>query len=325
MIASMLTRLRIIAAALAIAMLPWQPAFAQSYPAKPVRIVLPFLGGTEFVARWLAHELGPALGQQVIVEPRLGAGGNIAHDTVARAPADGYTLLMAAPTVVINPLLNAKAGFDPLKDYAAIGLLASIPNVLVVHPSVPVKTMRQLQDLARRAPDKLSYGSGGVNSATHLAGELLKQLTKTQIVHVPYKSATLALVGAMSGEVDVVIAAVPPIAPYVEQGRLRPLAILHTKRVSSMPSVPTSAEAGLPGLQVVFWYVLLAPAGTPPDVIDRLNAESVKAMQSADTRERFATIGAETVANTAAQTNDFLHAESSRWGKLIREAGIKPE
>lgn len=310
---------------LSAALLVSQAAWTQSYPVKPVRVVLPFLGGTDYVARWLAQKLTPALGQQVIVEPRLGAGGNIAHESVARAPADGYTLLMAAPSVVINPHLNSKVGFDPLKDYAPIALLAFIPNVLVVHPSVPVKSLRELQQLARNHPGKLSYGSGGVNSATHLAGEFLKLLSKAQIVHVPYKSATLALVGAMSGEVDMVIAAVPPIAPYVQQGRLRPLAVLDTKRVASLPGVPTSAEAGMPQLQVVFWYVLLAPAGTPRDIIERLNTESVKAMQSAETRERFATIGAETTSNTPEQAAAFLRAEYARWGKLIREAGIKAE
>lgn len=318
-------RRHLAAAALSAALLVPQPGWAQTYPAKPVRVVLPFLGGTDFVARWLAQKLTPALGQQVIVDPRLGAGGNIAHESAARAPADGYTLLMAAPTFVINPHLSRKASFDPLKDFAPVALLAFIPNVLVVHPSVPAGSLGELRQLARRNPGKLSFGSGGVNSATHLAGELLKQLTKSEIVHIPYKSATLALVGAATGDVDIVIAAVPVIAPHVHQKRLRPLAVLDAKRVASLPGVPTSAEAGMPQLQVVFWYVLLAPAGAPRDIIERLNAESVKAMQAADTRERFATIGAETASNTTEQTAEFLRAEHARWGKLIRDAGIKAE
>lgn len=314
------------AAALCAWLLALPCAWAQTYPAKPVRIVLPFLGGTDFVARWLAFKLSPpALSQPVIVEPRLGAGGNIAHEAVAHAPGDGYTLLMAAPTFVINPHLNPKAGYDPFRDFAPVALLAFIPNLLVAHPSVPARSLAELLQLARRNPDKLSYGSGGVNSATHLAGELLKFLTKTRIVHVPYKSATIALVGAASGEVDIVIAAVPVIAPYVQQNRLRPLAVLDTKRVASMSGVPTAAEAGVPGLQVVFWYVLAAPAGTPRAILDRLSTESLKAMQAADTRERFTTIGAETTAYTPEQTAAFLREESSRWGKLIREAGIKGE
>ena len=300
-------------------------ATAQTYPVKPPRIVLPFLGGNEFVGRWLAYKLSPALGQQVIVEPRLGAGGNIAHEAVAKASPDGYTLLLAATTFAINPHLNPRAGYDPLRDYAPVALLAFVPSLLVVHPSVPAKSLRELQQLAQQHPGKLSYGSGGVNSATHLAGELLKVHTKTRIVHVPYKSATIALVGAISGEVDLVIAAVPVVAPYVQQDRLRALAVLDTKRVASMPRVPTSAEAGVPQLQSVFWYVLLAPAGTPRDIVERLNTESAKAMQAADTQERFATIGAETKAGTPEQAAEFLRSEYARWGKLIRESGIKPE
>jgi tripartite-type tricarboxylate transporter receptor subunit TctC len=306
-------------------MLAAASATAQPYPSKPVRIVLPFLGGTDFVARWLAHKLTPALGQQVIVEPRLGAGGNIAHEAVAKAPADGYTLLMAAPTFVINSHLSAKATFDPIRDFAPVGLLAFVPNVLVVHPSVPARTLAQLQQLARKHPGTLSYGSGGVNSATHLAGELLKQLTKADIVHVPYKSATLALVGAATGDVDIVIAAVPVIAPHVQQNRLRALAVLDKKPVESLPAVPTSLDAGLPGLQVVFWYVLAAPAGIPRETLERLSNESIRAMQAKDTKERFASIGADPVSYTPEQTSQFLKSEHVRWGNLIRNAGIKSE
>ncbi|MBI3044491.1 MAG: tripartite tricarboxylate transporter substrate binding protein [Betaproteobacteria bacterium] len=321
-----LLRFHHLTAAALVAVLIFAPgSWAQGYPVKPVRIVLPFLGGTDFVGRWLAHKLTPALGHQAIVEPRLGAGGNIAHESVARAPADGYTLLMAAPTFVINPHLSRKASFDPLKDFAPVALLAFIPNVLVVHPSVPAGSLGELQQLARRYPGKLSFGSGGVNSATHLAGEMLKQLTKSEIVHIPYKSATLALVGAATGDVDIVIAAVPVIAPHVHQKRLRPLAVLDAKRVASLPGVPTSAEAGVPQLKVVFWYVLLAPAGTPREIIERLSAESMKTMRAADTRERFATIGADTVSRTPEQTAAFLRNEHARWGKLIRDAGIKAD
>ena len=309
----------------AVAALHTMAVSAQGYPAKPPRIVLPFLGGNEFVGRWLAYKLSPALAQQVIVEPRLGAGGNIAHEAVAKAAPDGYTLLLAATTFAINPHLNPKAGYDPLRDYAPVALLAFVPSLLVVHPSVPAQSLHDLQKLARQYPGKLSYGSGGINSATHLAGELLKVHTKTNIVHVPYKSATIALVGAISGEVDLVIAAVPVVALYVQQNRLRALAVLDAKRVASMPRVPTSAESGVPQLQSVFWYVLLAPAGTPRDIVDRLNLESAKAMQAADTQERFATIGAETKSGTPEQAAEFLRSEYTRWGKLIREAGIKSE
>jgi tripartite-type tricarboxylate transporter receptor subunit TctC len=301
------------------------PALAQTYPAKPIRILLPFAGGTDVVGRLIALKLSAALGQQVVPDPRLGAGGNIAHEAAAKSPPDGYTLLMAAPPVLINPHLNPKVGFDPLRDFAPIALLGSIPNVLVVHPSVPAKSLRELVQLARSHPGKLSYGSGGVGSANHLAGELMKSLTKTQIVHVPYKSATIGLVGAMSGEVDIVIVVVSSVTPYVKEGRMRPLAVLDTKRVGSMPQVPTSAEAGLPQLVAVNWYVLLAPARTPRAIIERLNAESVKAMTTTETRERFAAMGGEASSSTPEQTAEFLRTEYARWGKVIRDAGIRAE
>ena len=301
-------------------------ALAQSYPVKPIRIILPFAtGATDVVTRWLGLKLAPVIGQAVVAEPRTGAGGNIAHETAAKSPPDGYTLLMAAPPVVINPHLNPKVGFDPLRDFVPIALLATIPNVLVVHPSVPAKDLRELVQLARSHPGKLAYASGGIGSAPHLASELLKSLTKTQIMHVPYKGAAIGLVGAMSGEVDIVISVALAVAPYVNNGRMRALAVLDTKRVGSLPQVPTSAEAGIPQLVAVNWYILLAPTGTPRAIIERLNAESVKIMQSSETRERFAAIGGEPASGTPEQTAEFLRAEYERWGQAIREAGIKAE
>ena len=300
-------------------------ARAQPYPSKPIRILLPFAGGTDVAARMLALKLSPALGQQVVPEARLGAGGNIAHEAAAKSPPDGYTLLMGAPPVVINPHLNPKVNFDPLRDFTAVVILGTIPNAVVVHPSVPAKTLGDLVQLARKNPGKLTYGSGGVGSANHLAAELMQSITRTRLLHVPYKSATIGLIGATSGEVDIVIVVVSSIAPYVEQGRMRALAVLDTKRVAALPQVPTSAEAGLPGLVAVNWYVLLAPVGTPRAIVDRLNAESVKAMTAPDTRERFAALGGEPASSTPEQAAEFLRAEYARWGKVIREAGIKAE
>ena len=309
-------------AALAIAM---PPAGAQSYPVKPIRIIVAFAGGSDLVGRMLALKLSPALGQQVVPDPRLGAAGNIGFEAAAKSPPDGYTVLIGAVPLLTNPHLNPRIGYDPLRDFAPIALLATIPNVVVVLPSVPAKSLRELVQLARSHPGKLSYGSGGFGSANHLAAEFLQSLARIRIVHVPYKSATFGLVGAMSGEVDMVIVVVSSAVSYIDAGKMRPLVVLDTKRVGSIPQVPTSAEAGMPQLVAVNWYALLAPAGTPRAIIERLNAESVKVMMTADTRERLRAMGGEPDSSTPEQTAEFLRAEYARWGKVIREAGIKAE
>ena len=297
----------------------------QDYPNRPIRLVLPFAGGTDVVARLLAQRMSVSLGQQVLPDQRLGAGGNIAHETVAKAAPDGYTLLMAAPPVVLNPLLNPKVGFDPVRDFTPVAVVAAIPSVLVVHPLVPAKSMKELVALARRNPDKLSYGSGGVGSTPHLASELLKSLAGVKMLHVPYKSATIALTGAMSGEVDVVVVASSSAAPYVKNGRLRALAVLDGKRVSAMADVPTAAEVGFPQLMAVNWYALLAPRDTPAAIVERLNAEAVKAINAPETRERLAGIGGEPMTTSPAQSATFIRDEMARWGKVIRDAGVKAE
>ena len=318
-------RKAVLASVLALLAVP--AAFAQSYPAKPIRIIMPFsTGGTDLVVRWLALKLSPVLGQQVVPEPRTGAGGNIGHETVAKAAPDGYTLLMAAPPIVVNPTLHAKISYDPFRDFAPITLTATIPTLLVSHPSVPAKDLRELIQIARAHPGKLSYASGGIGSTPHLAGELLKSLTNTKIVHVPYKGGALGLVGAMSGEVDIVFTTMSgAAAAYVNGGKMRGLAVLDSKKVISIPQVPTAPEAGLPQLIAVNWYLLVAPAGTPREIVDRLNAETAKIMLSPETRERFATVGGEPTSSTPEQAAEFLRAEHARWAKVIRDAGIKAE
>jgi len=306
------------------AVAPSALAQAQDYPNRPIRLVLPFAGGTDVVARMLAQRMSVSLGQQVLPDQRLGAGGNIAHETVARAAPDGYTLLMAAPPVVLNPLLNPKVGFDPVRDFAPVAVVAAIPSVLVVHPLVPAKSLKELVALARRSPDKLNYGSGGVGSTPHLASELLQSLAGMKMLHVPYKSATIALTGAMGGEVDVVVVASSSAAPYVKNGRLRALAVLDGKRVGYMPEVPTAAEVGYPQLMAVNWYAVLAPRDTPAAIVEKLNVESVKAMNAPETRERLAGIGGEALSTTVAQTTAFIRDELARWGKVVRSAGVKP-
>jgi tripartite-type tricarboxylate transporter receptor subunit TctC len=296
----------------------------QAYPSKPIRVILPFAGGTDAVARLLALKLSPALGQPVLPEQRLGAGGNIAHRFVAAAAPDGTTLLMAAPPFVINPLLNPTAGFDPLRDFVPIAHLTAIANVLVVQPKVPAKSLSELVELARASPGKLSYGSGGVGSTNHLAAELMKSMAKIDLLHVPYKSATLALTGLLAGEVDIVIVAASSVAAYAKDGRVRALAVLDARRSSAMPEVPTAGEAGM-NIVAVNWYVLLAPAGTPREIVARLNAEAGRAMHASEVRGRLEALGGEPVTASPEDTAAFLRKEVEQWGKVIREAGIKAE
>lgn len=300
-------------------------ALAQNYPSKPIRMILPFAGGTETVGRLVAGKLSTALGQQIVPEPRLGATGNIGYVAAAKSPADGYTMLIGAVPLLTNPHLNSKSGFDPIRDFAPVALLATIPNVVIVHPSVPAKNMRELIAIARSKPGNIAYGSGGFGSANHLAAELMQSFSKIRFTHVPYKSATLGIAGALSGDVDMVIVVISSAVPFVQSGRMRALAILDNKRNSSIPDVQTSKEAGLPGLVAINWYTIMTPAGTPRAIIERLNAESVKAMSAPDMREKFAAMGGDVATGTPEQTGEFLRAENDRWGKVIREANIKAE
>lgn len=313
----------LVAACAAFAAIP--AAQAQTYPVKPIRIILPFAGGSDTVGRLVATKLSAALGQQVVPDPRVGASGNIGFLAAAKSPNDGYTLLMGAVPVLTNPHLNPKVGYDGIRDFAPVALLATIPNVVIVHPSVPAKSMRELIRLARGNPGRIAFGSGGFGSANHLAAEFMQSLTKVKFTHVPYKSATFGIAGALSGEVDMVIVVVSSAVSYVHSGKMRALAILDTKRNGSIPDVPTSAEAGLPGLVAVNWYAILVPTGTPRPIIDRLNAESVKAMSAPDMQERFARLGGTIHTGTPEQTAEFLRAENERWDKVIREAHIKAE
>jgi len=318
-----LVRRILCAAFAALAALP--AAHAQTYPSKTIRMILPFAGGTDTVGRLVAGKLSAALGQQVVPEPRVGASGNIGYVAAAKSPADGYTLLMGAVPVLTNPHLNPKVGFDGLRDFAPVALLATIPNVVIVHPSVPARNMRELIGLARSNPGKIAYGSGGFGSANHLAAEFMQSFSKIKFTHVPYKSATLGIAGALSGEVDMVIVVISSAVSYVNAGKMRALVILDHKRNNSIPEVQTSAEAGLPGLVAINWYAILVPTGTPRSIIDRLNTESVKAMSTPDMREKFGALGGDIDARNPEQTAEFLRAENERWGKVIREANIKAE
>ena len=297
-----------------------------AYPSKSVRIVVPFgTGGTNLMARWLAPKLSDIFGQTFVVDPRLGAGGNIGNELVAKSAPDGYTLLIAPPGLVFSPFLYKRAGYDPLRDFTPIALLGSVPNVMAVHPSVPARNLQQVIGLARRQPKKLSYGSGGIGSTNHLAMEALKSLVKIDVVHVPYKGATIALVDLISGQVDIVVVAVPSVAQYIRQGKLNGIATLSAKRSAALPDLMTTAEAGQSEFVMENWYGFFAPAGLPREILERLNSEAVKIMKSPDTRERLGSQGFDLFPSSPQELAALMKSEYARFGKIVRDAGIQAE
>ncbi len=312
------------------ALLACSTVYAQSaqspYPTKTVRIVIPFgTGGTNLMARWLAPKFSEAFGQTFVVDPRLGAGGNIGNELVAKSPPDGYTLSIAPPGIVFSPFLYKRTGYDPLRDFTTIALLGSVPNVMSIHPSVPAQTLQQVIDIAKKQPKRLSYGSGGIGSTNHLAMEALKSLTKTDIVHVPYKGATVALVDLISGQVDIVVVAVSSVSQYINQGKLRGIATLSTKRAASLPNLPTAAEAGQPQFVMENWYGFFGPAGLPQSIVERLNAEAVKAIKMPDSRERLGSQGFDLFPSSPQELAALMKSEYARFGKIVKDAGITPE
>ncbi len=300
---------------------------AQAYPAKPIRMILPFPPGgpTDLLGRAIAQKMSDQMGQQVVADNRPGAGGNLGLDLAAKSPADGYTIVLSSPLIALAPLLYSKLNYDPFKDLTPLSLVAVIQNVLLVHPSVPAKTLKDLVQIARKSPGKLSYGSGGIGTTTHLAPELLKSLTKTDIIHVPYKGSGQALIGLMGGDVDVLIMAVPASAPQVISGKVRALAVLSEKRATALPNVPTTKEAGIEGLEVPIWYGILTTTGTPKEIVARLNSELVKALTSPELKERLTAAGIEPMSSTPEQFGSFIKSENARFAKVIKDAGIKPE
>jgi len=303
------------------------PAAAQSYPAKPVRLILPFPPGgpSDILGRALSQKLGEQLGQPVLSDNRPGAGGNLGMEVAAKSPPDGYAIVLASPTVAISPSLYKKLNYDVQKDFAPISMVASIPNIVVVHLSVPAKTLKELIQLARRNPGKLNFGTSGAGSTTHLSVEILKNLAQLDMVHVPYKGQGLALVGLLSGQVDLAIMAVPSALGMVQAGKVRPLAVLSAQRVPSVPNVPTSKEAGVDDFEVSVWFGILAPAATPREIIARLNAELHKALAAPDLRERLAANGIEPVTGTPEQLSGFIRSETLRYAKVIKAANIAVE
>ena len=303
------------------------PLSAQSYPAKPVRFILPFPPGgpTDILGRIIGQRLAVQLGQPVVPENRPGAGGNVGTEYGAKQPADGYAIVLASPSLSISPGLYKKLGYDPVKDFAPITLVAQIPNVLLVHPSVPAKTLKEFVQLAKDHPGKLNFGSGGLGTSNHLGSEMLKGLTGINMVHVPYKGSNEAMVGMIGGHVDIVVIGVPPTLPHIKAGRVRPLAVLAAERLSYLPNVPTSKEAGIANYEVITSYGIVAPAGTPRDIINKLNAEWVKIEAMADTRDRMHGAGYEPMTSTPEHYGEFIKTEMVRWAKVIKEANVKIE
>lgn len=300
---------------------------AQSGPTKQVRLILPFPPGgpTDMLGRAVAQKLQEQVGQPVIADNRPGAGGNLGLELAAKAPGDGYTLVLSSPLVAISPSLYAKLNYDPIKDLAPVSQVAQIQNVLIVHPSVPAKTLKQLIEIARRSPGKLNFGSGGVGTTSHLAPALLLSMTKINMVHVPYKGTGVALTAMVGGEVDMLVMAVPAAQAQIQAGRVRPLAILSDKRQAVIPDVPTSKEAGLDHYEVPVWYGILTAAGTPRDWINRWNAELNKALTAADLRERLTTAGIEPRPSSPEHFAAFIRSEAIRYAQVIKDAGIKPQ
>ncbi|MGZ8156970.1 MAG: Bug family tripartite tricarboxylate transporter substrate binding protein [Burkholderiales bacterium] len=297
---------------------------AQGYPAKPVRLVVPFPAGasSDIVGRMLGEKLGEQLGQQVVPDNRPGVGGNLGIGFTAKSAPDGYTIVIATASIAVSPSLYAKLGYDPIKDLAPVARLTSIPNILLVHPSVPAKTLRQFVDLARAHPGKLNFGSGGAGTTNHLANELLKHLEKINLVHVPYKGVTQAMVAMMGGEVDEVVMPVSTALTHIRSGKVRPLAVLTDQRIPTLPDVPTGIESGVPGFTMPLWYGMFAPAATPREIVLRLSRELTKALESPDLRERLTALGVDSWAGTPDQLRDLLRADIERYGQVARAAGL---
>lgn len=298
-----------------------------SYPAKPVRLVVPSSagGGTDIVARILTPEFTKRLGQQVVVDNRPGAGTMIGIEHVAKSPADGYTLLMGLSTLAINSALKKNVPYDPVRDFAPITVAVTSASILVVHPSIPVKTLKEFMTFARARPGQLNYASAGAGTYPHMTYELFLSMARLRMVHIPYKGTAPAMVDMLAGQVATMAATVLTGLPHIRSGRLRPLGITSSKRNDVVPDIPTVAEGGLPGYESVQWYAVLAPAQTPRDIIAKLHTVLVQILHSPAIKKRFAADAAETVGNTPEEFARHIRSELDKWAKVARDAGMKPE
>ena len=298
------------------------------YPDRPIRIIVPYVpgGNIDITARTLAPGLGEALGQTIVVENRGGAGGTIGTEVAAKAPADGYTLLLGSSGTLTNaPALYPKLGYDPLKDFATTSMTTVVPIIVETHPSVPVKTVREFIALVKARPDRITMASAGSGSSNHLAGALFQKATQTKLIHVPYKGSGAALVDLMGGQVDVFFDQLSSSIGYLQSGKLRPIAVTTLKRSPYLPEVPSANEAGVPGFDASTVTGITLPAATPPDVIAKVHEALVKVLRAKTTRDSFARFGAETLESTPEEFSKFIRDDLAKWNKLVRETGIKLE
>jgi tripartite-type tricarboxylate transporter receptor subunit TctC len=300
---------------------------AQTYPTKPVKIVVPSApgGGTDIIGRLLAKAFSSALGQNFYVENKPGAGNLIGIEAVAHAPADGYTLLFVPSPLVLNPILYKKVNYDPVKDFAPIALAATATNILVIHPGVKVKNVRDWIDLAKKDPTALNYASAGVGTSPHMSMELFNYMAGIQTLHVPYKGTSPAVTDLLGGQVKGMFSNALTVMPHIQSGKVRPLAVSGAKRLDILPDVPTVMEAGVPNYVSLQWYGLLAPAGTPQAIVQTLNAEMLKALQSKEIKEKLAAEGAEPVGSSPLEFANLIKSDYQKWAGVAKRAGIEPQ
>jgi tripartite-type tricarboxylate transporter receptor subunit TctC len=313
-------------AALLLLLLTASTCAAQAYPAKPIRLIVPFPAGgiADVFARVIGGKYGEAWGQQVVVENRAGAGGNIGAEAVAKSPPDGYTLVMGSiGTHAVNVSLFSKLPYDPVRDFAPVALVMEAEGLLVLHPSVPVKSVKELLALARARPGQIAYASAGNGTASHLAGELFKLLGKVDMLHIPYKGNVPAIIDLMGGQTSLLFATMPTVLPQVQAGKLKALAVTGAYRSPAAPELPTIAEAALPGFEVTNWIGLFAPAGTQREIVGRLNGEANRTMQLPEIRSRLTAEGARFTPRTPEEFGTFQKAEIAKWARVVKSAGIR--
>jgi tripartite-type tricarboxylate transporter receptor subunit TctC len=302
-------------------------AAAQGYPNRVIRMIVPLAagGGTDVTGRIVSQKIAEQMGASIVVDNRPGAGSVIGTEVLAKSPPDGYTLMTISPEFSINPSLLRSLPYDPYKDFVCISQLTSGQYFLSTHPSVPVKTVKDLLALAKAKPGRLTYGSSGNGSANHLSGVMFQSMTGTKLVHVPFKGAGPAGIALMSGEIDFMFSSTSAAIAHVKSGRLRAVAVTGPKRLSLTPDVPTVSESGVPGFVVTGWYLMMAPGGTPRDIVAKLNAEVAKAVHSAAVKDRFSTLGTEPVGGTPEECAAFVRSEIQKWEKVVRASGAKAD